>query len=175
MQGTRRADGDVSFAASPELRAQIYAWAYRLLRNHHDALDATQEVVLRTLRAPTQELRHPTAWLRRVTVNHCLDVLRVRRDATPCIGRIRPIAPIAPAEHGPDRDAAAMELRDAVVRGLEDLSAQQRAVLIAKVYDQETFAEIAESMDLAVPTVKTHYVRALRAMRRSLQSHAEVP
>jgi DNA-directed RNA polymerase specialized sigma24 family protein len=48
-------------------------------------------------------------------------------------------------------------------------------VLIAKVYDQETFAEIAESMDLAVPTVKTHYVRALRAMRRSLQSHAEVP
>jgi len=155
------------FATDESARAHVYAWAYRLLRNHHDALDATQEVLLRDLQAPTREIRCHAAWLRRVTVNHCLDQLRARRNCP---------TPTAAAhdDHGPERFAAAHELRDAVVRGLETLSDQQRAVLVAKVYDQETFAAIAHSMGLAVPTIKTHYVRALAAMRRCLRPHAEL-
>lgn len=153
---------------SAALRARTYTWALRLLRNHHDALDATQEVMLRLVRQPVRELRNPTGWLRRVTVNHCLDVIRARRPET--------ATPIEPAAtESPDASAAAAELHAAVVSGLAALSEQQRAVLIAKVYDQETFAAIAADLELAIPTVKTHYVRALRAMRRSLEPHAEVP
>lgn len=32
-------------------RAQVYAWAYRLVQNHHDALDVTQEVFIKWWRA----------------------------------------------------------------------------------------------------------------------------
>jgi len=151
---------------NPELRACVYAWSFRLLRNHHDALDATQDVLLRTLRQPLRDVKNPTAWLRRVTVNHCLDVIRRRRSETPAA-----LATVDPSS--PERDAARAELYAAIIRGLDDLSEQQRAVLVAKIYDQETFAAIADSMNLAIPTVKTHYVRALRVMRRSLRPHAE--
>ncbi|MCB9866680.1 MAG: sigma-70 family RNA polymerase sigma factor [Phycisphaerales bacterium] len=148
-------------------RTQIYGWALRLLRNHHDALDATQEVILRVLRQPARDVRNPAAWLRRVTVNHCLDVIRARRpEACP--------APEPVETAGPLQHAARIELQAAVITGLATLSEQQRAVLVAKVYDQETFAAIADDMELAIPTVKTHYVRALRAMRRSLHPHAEL-
>jgi RNA polymerase sigma-70 factor (ECF subfamily) len=147
-------------------RAQVYGWAYRLLRNHHDALDATQEVLLRSLRQPAVELQQPGAWLRRVTVNHCLDVIRSRRTA------VR-IAPEKIDALSPDYRAAHAELHAAIVDALANLSDQQRTVLISKVFDQETFAEIAATMHVAIPTVKTHYLRGLRALRRSLHAHAE--
>ena len=51
---------------------------------------------------------------------------------------------------------------------LERLTEAQRAVMVAKVYDGLTFPQIAAEMDLAVPTVKTHYLRALSAIRDRL-------
>ena len=62
---------------------------------------------------------------------------------------------------GPSLDAAATALRK--------LTEIQRAVLVAKVYDTMTFAQIAAELDLAVSTVKTHYLRAVRALRNQLE------
>jgi RNA polymerase sigma-70 factor (ECF subfamily) len=141
---------------------QVYAWAYRLLGRHHDALDVAQDVFVRWVKhAGAAAPRHPQAWLRRVTINRALDVARTRRDA-------RDSDPAAAADDTgrPELD----ELRAAVAAALADLSDQQRAVLVAKVYDGLTFARIAEQLDLAVPTVKTHYLRALAAVRDRLAS-----
>jgi DNA-directed RNA polymerase specialized sigma24 family protein len=45
---------------------------------------------------------------------------------------------------------------------------------MAKVFDEETFAEIAAGMGLAVSTVKTHYLRGLQTLREVLKSEHEV-
>ena len=60
-------------------------------------------------------------------------------------------------------------LRDDIAGALDRLSELQRGVLVAKVYDEMTFAEIATELDLALSTVKTHYLRAVRAVRDRLQ------
>lgn len=148
------------------LRAHIYTWAYRLLRNHDDALDATQDVLLKWMRRDPGVLEHPRAWLRRITVNHCIDLLRRHRRAVN--EPVELIAPDDAADHiGRD------ELRQRIVRGLAELSEQQRAVLIAKVYDDETFAAIAASMGISVSSAKTHYLRALRTLRDQLRDFSE--
>jgi len=144
------------------VRVQVYRWAYRFLRNHHDALDATQEVLLKWLRSGGEGIAHPQAWLRRMTTNHCIDVVRRRRR--PSGIEAEPIDTDTPAAAA-DRQ----ELRLRIAAALKRLSEQQRQVLVAKVYDRETFASIAESMGLSVSTVKTHYVRALRAMGEVLK------
>jgi DNA-directed RNA polymerase specialized sigma24 family protein len=41
-------------------------------------------------------------------------------------------------------------------------------VLIARTYEGLTFAEIAVELGIAVPTVKTHYLRAVSAVRDRL-------
>jgi len=148
------------------LRGRIYGWAYRLLQNHHDALDATQEVLLRALRQPTREVQRPAAWLRRVTVNHCLDIRRRTRSREDLPVRMND-------QDSPEAAAGGRELKETVLKAMQDLSEQQRLVLVAKVYDQETFAAIADAMELSIGTVKTHYLRALRGMRQALQAHAE--
>ncbi len=147
-----------------EHRDSVYRWAYRILGDHHDALDATQEVFVKWWSAwrDRDAPEHPVGWLRRVTINHSINVVRGarRRSTRQPEQRPRGLSPLQQAERS--------ELADAVVDALDQVSDQQRAVLFAKVYDHCTFAEIAAQMNLAVPTVKTHYLRALRGVRRSL-------
>ena len=68
--------------------------------------------------------------------------------------------------------AETQELRAALAGAIERLTESQRGVLIAKVYDGLTFAQIAAELNLAVPTVKTHYLRALSAVRSHLSKTA---
>jgi RNA polymerase sigma-70 factor (ECF subfamily) len=142
---------------------EVYGWAYRLLGRHHDALDVAQDVFVRFVRHATPTMPdNPQAWLRRVTINRSIDVVRARHD-----GGARGFywAPGGrPDSTGPELD----ELRAAIAAALADLTNQQRSVLVAKVYDGLSFARIAAQLDLAVPTVKTHYLRALRAVRDRL-------
>jgi len=146
------------------LRARIYAWAYRLMRNHDDALDATQEVLIKWLSPRRAGVEQELAWLRRTTINHCIDGLR-RRQRSDAHRVQKAVVESSPVSI--DRE----ELRRSVVDALGRLSDAQRAVMVAKVYDQETFAQIAESMGLSVSTVKTHYVRGLTALQSALRSY----
>ena len=141
----------------------IYAWAFRLLGRHHDALDVVQDVFIRwDAQCRTDPPDQPRGWLRRVTLNRAIDSFR-RRDREP--------TPSADAEplvlHRADA-AEQQALREDVAAALDGLTEAQRSVLIAKVYDGLTFAAIADEAGLAVSTVKTHYLRALRAVRDRL-------
>lgn len=169
-------------------REEVYGWAYRLLRNHHDALDVTQEVFIKWWRAQLKNAlpENPIGWLRRVTVNQAIDAARAaarpRRgphpfqgswtdedgaphpDAHPSPTLRERGTPTAATDRSPSGEIELRELADAVADAMATLSDQQRAVLFAKVYDGCTFAQIAEQMQVSVPTVKTHYLRAIRAI-----------
>ncbi len=146
--------------------AQVYGWAYRFLGRHHDALDVVQDVFLKWM---TQCARgtpdRPRGWLRRVTVNRAIDVARQRRET--------PEADIQVADR--DGDTQALDrhdrevLREDVSTAMQRLPEMQRAVLVAKVYDELTFAQVAEELDIAVSTAKTHFLRAVSAMRGRLR------
>ena len=145
-------------------RREVYGWAYRLLGRHHDALDAAQDVFLKWLAQSRRNLpQSPRGWLRQVTINRAIDLLRRRRDAP------RPVEAAArPPTIEPPDAIEQEELRGDVAAAIEALTEAQRSVLIAKVYDGMTFAEIAGEQELALPTVKTHYLRALSAVRDRL-------
>jgi RNA polymerase sigma-70 factor (ECF subfamily) len=158
--------GRLPMQIDASMRDRIYGWAFRLLQSHHDALDATQDVLVKTLHARAESVTHSTAWLRRITINHCIDLIRRRKP----VGALS----VEPAVNvAPDAELHAAETRARIVEALANLSEQQRLVLVAKVYDGETFAAIAEAMDLAVPTIKTHYLRALGKLRAELIAHGE--
>ena len=60
-------------------------------------------------------------------------------------------------------------LREDIASKLDDLTEAQRMVLIAKVFDEMTFAGIATELGLSVSTIKTHYLRAVRSLRDGLR------
>ncbi len=145
-------------------RAQIYRWAYRLLQNEHDALDATQAVLLKALNTPTvsrESRERRDAWLRKVTINHCIDQIRRRRERVEHVDAV---------SHEPceTEKLEQAERRERITAALQHLTDLQRIVLLAKVYDRETFEDIAKSLSISASSVKTHYVRALKKMRQQL-------
>ncbi len=147
---------------------QVYGWAYRFLGRHHDALDVVQDVFLRWDRQCTRARPlQPRGWLRRVTLNRAMDVSRKRQADVNSLSPTKD-TPTIVARELEEQDIAA--LRQDIVSALDRLSDIQRGVLVAKVYDELTFAEIATDMSLAVSTVKTHYLRAVQAVRDRLQA-----
>ena len=151
-------------------RARVYRWAYALGGRHEDALDVVQEVFLRMWRRPPRLVSESAtvAWLRRVTSRAVIDRWRseaARVTAQPYVDESR-----APGYEPPETRELTERLRTAI----EGLSEQQRLVLMAKTYDRMTFRQIADELDVAVPTAKTHYLRALSAVRARLRIDAEV-
>ena len=160
MSTTQSKDRDTAFEL---YRGEVYTWAYRLVGRHHDALDVVQDVFLRWIQYDDRSsLRNPRAWLRRVTTNRAIDFAR-SLNAISKRERDSAHAEVSDAEL-PLQD----ELRADLVAALDKLSEMQRSVLIAKVFDGLTFARIAAELEIAVPTAKTHYLRALTTMRNRL-------
>ncbi len=73
--------------------------------------------------------------------------------------------------HVDESRVARDELRSDIAEATEALSEMQQSVLFAKVYDGLTVARIAAELEIAVPTVKTHYLRAVCALRDRLGQH----
>ncbi|MCH8314645.1 MAG: RNA polymerase sigma factor [Planctomycetes bacterium] len=161
MSKVQTAEPDAAFEA---YRNEVYTWAYRLLGRHHDALDVAQDVFLRWVdQCASAPPRNPRAWLRRVTIHRAIDFRRSNTRR-----RIREaISPASPV-HVDESKVARDELRNDIANAMEALSEMQQSVLFAKVYDGLTFARIAAELEIAVPTVKTHYLRALCALRDRL-------
>ncbi len=144
----------------------VYAWAYRLLGHHQDSLDVVQDVFVKwTQQCAKQPPDQPRGWLRRATLNRAIDMRRhvqADREHTMQIAdRIR-------SQETANSDADQSLLRRDMAVALDTLTDIQRSVVVAKVYDNLTFAEIADEHGLAVSTVKTHYVRALSALHNRL-------
>lgn len=145
----------------------VYRWAFRLLGNHHDALDVAQDVFIKfSEQCGVVVPGNPRAWLRRVAINRAIDLIRTRKKTAPedaAQGMVR-LASDQSSPEGLDGD----ELRGVIALAMADLSEQQRLVLVAKVHDGLTFAAIAEDLECSASTAKTHYLRALAAMGDSL-------
>jgi RNA polymerase sigma-70 factor (ECF subfamily) len=165
-------------------RRDVYGWAYRLLGRHHDALDAAQDVFVRWMAQARREApKNPRGWLRQVTLNRAIDLLRSRRESSAPLESTSPrhgsAAPRPLRSDGAASPAECVdplereELRRDIAECLQLLTDAQRAVLVAKVYDGMTFAEIAAEQGVAVPTVKTHYLRAIAAVRDRLRRRWE--
>ncbi len=159
--------------ASPGLDAfephtlAVYGWAYRLLGQHEDAQDVVQDVFLRwAAQCRKGPPDHPRGWLRRVTLNRAVDYARQRR-VTPPVPESAAQPPATEEAPGDSVDGAA--LRADIAAAMDRLTDLQRAVLVAKVYDEMTFSRIASELGLALSTVKTHYLRSTRAVRDQLE------
>jgi len=145
-------------------RARVYRWAFAMCGRHEDALDIVQEVFVRMVKSRPclPNIYSAIGWLRQVTSNIVIDRWRsesgreaLKRDYL---------------QHGMifqsrrDSDDLSEKLQSAI----RHLSQQQRLVVMAKVYDQKTFEQVAAELGISVSTAKTHYLRALKAVRANL-------
>jgi RNA polymerase sigma-70 factor, ECF subfamily len=166
------------FLASVELKA--FKIAQASLRNEDDALDAVQDAMLQLARAysdRTAEEWRPLFY--RILENRIRDMQR-RRTVRGRVMAWLPFRrddddeepdPIAEAPSGEPLPSRKLELEEAMAaleRALQGLPERQRQAFMLRNLEGLDVAQTAIAMGCSEGSVKTHYFRALQALRARL-------
>jgi len=158
---------------------RIFALAYGMLGREEDARDATQETFLaafRNLRNFRGEAK-VSSWLHRIAVNQCITRQRrakVRSEAALEDEEQRDATNFAaPLHFSPARTTEGREQIEAVRRAVNCLPPELRQVVVMKEFEELTFREIADALDLPLSTVKSRLYTAFKQLQMRLQRFAK--
>jgi RNA polymerase sigma factor (sigma-70 family) len=153
-------------------RHQRYAYqiAYRILRNHLDAEDVSQEAFVRvyqSLKNFRREAKFST-YLYRTVVNLSLNVLR-RKDRESAGDALRGDANRQrTAEPAENPGIEVFDIRDHLHRAIQKLSKRQQAVLVLRHYEGMSTREVSEILQCSEGTVKQQLHRAIVKLQKLL-------
>lgn len=167
MQAIGRGDAQAFEALYGRYRRRLYNLILRYVQDAALAEDLYQEAFLRLLRAaprwrPRARL---STWLYRVALNLCIDHARKRRESV-----LDPAAAEALLDRrpGPQDHLQASQTAQWLRAEVARLPAEQRAVLLLRVYGGLSEREVAEVVGCPVGTVKSRLHYALRRLRERL-------
>jgi RNA polymerase sigma factor (sigma-70 family) len=140
-----------------------------ILRDRQAAEDVVQTTFLKASQKAA-EIDPPAlkTWLYRVACNDALS--RKRQQETDRRAREELARKDQPAADRPDERLVRQEVVEQVRQVMQELSPQQQRVVRLRVYEEKTFAQIAEEIGTPLGTVLTHMRRAMEKMRQKLQT-----
>jgi RNA polymerase sigma-70 factor (ECF subfamily) len=146
---------------------------YRLVGSEEEARDLCQETFLKAFRGLStfkKEARF-SSWLYQIAVNLCRDRARRKKGKT--------LVSLDEMEEGaeslPEDRPNALDLLQRretsrlVAAAMAALPEEQREVIVLKEYQDLTFLEIAQALDIPLSTVKTRLYRGLGQLRQKLE------
>jgi RNA polymerase sigma-70 factor (ECF subfamily) len=148
----------------------LFAFLLNFTRDEADTRDVLQEVFTKLARQPAlvSGARDSRAFLLRLAHNSAIDLTR-RRGARGKYHEqfgVQQLSAFAPADN-PDE----LAFREALSAALGELPEEQRAVVHLKLWENLTFEQIAEALDISPNTAASRYrygVDKLRARLRPL-------
>src|SRR6185295_5304827 len=152
---------------------KIQGVIYRIVGNHDEARDLSQEAFLKAYRALgtfKQEARF-SSWLYQIAINATRDRLRRRRRRTDLSLDDVEEREVSLRDAGPSALdlIESSDLSRVVAAAMAALPEEQREVVILKEYEGLTFPEIAETLAVPLSTVKTRLYRGLGQLRVRLE------
>lgn len=162
---------------------QAYNLAYRLTGNYDDASDVVVEAFVRvfqglhTFRGDSQF----RTWLHRVVVNTFLD-MRKRSRGRPNLSLEEQIEldgdlferQVEDHSPGPQELVEQEEVEQALQQAIAQLSPERRILIVLYHFENLSYEEIAQMLNLPVGTVKSRLNRARSALREILQPMREL-
>ncbi|HEY3968890.1 MAG TPA: sigma-70 family RNA polymerase sigma factor [Planctomycetaceae bacterium] len=137
-------------------------YAQALTRNQHDAEDALQAAFVRMALYPKAmiEARHPWAYLLKIVRNEALKIAQKKR-AEDWLAMV--------TEAWKDEPQVDFEAQQLVRHALDKLPPSQSEVVVLKIWEGMTFAEIADVLGESPNTAASRYRYALQKLSQYLQ------
>ena len=154
----------------------LFRFLFRLTGHEADARDLLQEIFIRLAKSPRllDGVDAPRSYLFRMA--HRLVIDRSRREKARQYYDDRAWRERDAVSHPtlPDDDIA--WIQKTLSSSLEALPPEQKAVVILKVWEEMTFAEIAAVLDISANTAASRYRYALDKLRTELRPlHKDLP
>jgi RNA polymerase sigma-70 factor (ECF subfamily) len=157
-----------------QYREELIAQAFSVVGNMDDAEDVVQETFAEAFRN-TDKLNNAEslgAWMR--TVNRCNALNRVRSASRERKKSAR-LQRIEPVKNHTTGGINALEIRDQVNKALQTLPPNMREIVRLRYWENLSYKEIAEKLNLPVGTVGRLLCEASMQMYESVKVHLEAP
>lgn len=170
----RKARGGNLFAFEEMVKRyqrRVYAVARRIVQRHDVADDVTQEAFLKAYQALSSfDLLRPFGpWICRIAANLAVNHVRspeAREQELP-----EGHAEMPTAAPDPLRDVLEAEARHVLDAAIKTLPADQRAVLVLRVFEDLSYREIADALSIEMGTVMSRLSRAREKLRTALEPY----
>jgi len=155
-------------------QALVAGTVARMLGSNSDVEDIAQQVFIRVWKSARRYIPRAkfTTWLLKITRNLVFNELRRSKRHTHISLQSEPGAEevLLKDEKNPAPDASLLEteLQRAIEEAIIQLPESQRMALVLRRYEQLSYEQIAEVLDLSVPAVKSVLFRARTELRTQL-------
>lgn len=159
---------------------RIYNYAFKYAGSHDLAMDIAQNTFISVHRKIGQlrEVGSFKTWLYRIAINCSHEEMRKQKRNSGMSLSIsndqetegREIEIEDDIRYQPDSKLQRQELADLIMESLQNLSEEQRMVVIMKEYEGLKFREIADALDISENTAKSRLYYGLKHLRSMLSS-----
>ena len=145
-----------------QFEREVYRWVLRITRDTTAAEDTVVDAFWRAYRSRARfdPSRSFGAWMRRIATNAALDHLSAARKRGPVT--------LGDPESASMTGAVPHELRDSIRVAFARLPPRLAVVAALALIEQQSYADIADALELPVGTVKSRVFRATRLLREEL-------
>jgi len=156
----------------------VFRTAYLITGNRETAEDALQEVFVSVWKS-----RHTydpnkgklTTWLHRITVNQCSKKKSVKTPAAVSLEEKGVDLPEMKYKSQPEDILVSKLEYDRLLRAMDGLDTKHRSVLVLRYFNDLSYQEIAEALEIPLGTVKSRLNQSLRYLKQQMNpGEAEV-
>jgi RNA polymerase sigma-70 factor (ECF subfamily) len=151
----------------------------RMLGSNSDVEDIAQQVFIRVWKSAGRYVARAkfTTWLLKITRNLVFNEMRRAKRHPHLPVQIEPEADEIPLKDEtaatPDASLLQAELQAEIEKAIMLLPDTQRMALVLRRYEELSYEDIAEILDLSVPAVKSLLFRARTELRERLKDYLE--
>jgi RNA polymerase sigma-70 factor (ECF subfamily) len=151
----------------------------RMLGSNSDVEDIAQQVFIRVWKSAGRYVARAkfTTWLLKITRNLVFNEMRRAKRHPHLPVQIDPEAEEMPlkdeAMATPDANLLQAELQGEIEKAIMLLPDTQRMALVLRRYEELSYEEIADVLDLSIPAVKSLLFRARTELRERLKGYLE--
>ncbi|MGG4217147.1 sigma-70 family RNA polymerase sigma factor [Paenibacillus jamilae] len=152
-----------------EYQRQIFVYCWRLLGNEQEAEEAVQDIFVNAFEKISRY--KPAAgfssWLYKMAYHHCLNLIRRKK-----LQRKFRLSLFTSTNGTSDSAAQIMERQlfsEPLSRALDQLNAEERNLLVLRIFEEKTFGEIAEIMNKSEDATKKKYGRTKTKLKKIME------
>lgn len=173
LEAARTGDADAFGKLVLAYEGSVYRTAYRMVHDRDEASEITQECMVRAWQnlARFRGEAPFAGWLSRIAIHLALNKLRERKKFVRPVDEAKHEAMIEQAseDKSPLAELVDHESIEALKQAVQELPDEFRAPLVLRIYEEFSYEEIAQALDLPLGTVMSRLFRARERLARRVR------
>ena len=162
MKKAQKGNGKAFLKIFQQYEEDIYRMAFLYVKNQEDALDVVQEVAYQSFKK-IHTLKKPEyfkTWLMKITINCAINIVKKNMKVIQLIPEFEEFV-------GSDDEDIPLSLT--LQNLIDTLQEDEKSIVLLRYYQNFTFKEISEVLEIPLGTAKSVLYRALDKLRKEFK------